>query len=129
MACGRRSRTNAISIEALGQGSYIDRCIHFKSNTFSLHHLYTAVNHRFLQLKVRNTKTQQTTHIFVLFKHGYIISTMIKLICSSQTCRTRTYHSHTFTIASKSTGLNISLAEGSLNNGTFILANRNRSIH
>src|SRR5690606_39472597 len=63
-----------------------------KLHSFLSHYFYPTVNHPFFQLEIRNPVAQQAADFVVLFKEGYFMTCLVKLVSSRKTCRTRAYY-------------------------------------
>ena len=91
-------------------------------NAFLLHYADAAVDDFLVQLEVGDAITQESAGGFVLLEDSHLVAHIVEGIRSSKTCRTTTDDSHTMSVALGVLNGHISFQEGSLGNGTFILA-------
>ena len=129
IACLRRTRTNTVCIKSFGKVCHVDIGINLESDSFCFHHCHTAVDYRLAELKIRNTKPQQASHVFQFFEHRHRISSAVQLIGSRQSCRSGTDDSHRLPVSFILTRLYIPFTKSSFNDSGFIFTNGYRCIH
>ena len=118
-------------------GSYYDSIILFRQlryhlstlNSFAIaerdtlffHQGYSAVYHGLVELEVWDAIAQQTSCCLVFLYHRHLISHQVQLICSCQTSRPGSHHSHALTVSLRVAHGDIPLTECSFNYCALIL--------
>ena len=100
-----------------------DIIIVFERYAFSFEQTQPAVYDGLVQLEVWDAIAQQATCRLVLLEDGHLIAHQVQGVGGSQACRTGTDDSHLSAISHDvCVRLNISFAEGGLDDGTLVLA-------
>ena len=117
----RSTRRYHVGIKALWQLGDIYLLIVFELDAFLFEKTEAAVDDTLVELEVWNTIAQQTTGILTCLKDCYLISLVVQLIGSYQSCRTGTDDSHSLAITLWNLNMHIILRESVLHNGALIL--------
>ena len=117
-----RSRGYHVCVEAFGQLGHVDVLIIFKGYSLLHQHVYAAVYHGLVELKVRYAVAQQSAGILVLVEHRNHIALQVKAVGSHQSGRSGSYHGHLLAVALRMMYAHIVLLEGVFGYGSLILA-------
>ncbi|CDA67129.1 putative uncharacterized protein [Segatella copri CAG:164] len=110
-----------VGIEAFRQLGNVNMLVVSEFNTLLFEKTETAVDDALVELEVWNTITQQTTGILTSLENCYLISHVVQLVGSYQSCRTGTDDSHRLAITLRNLNMYIILREGVLHDSTLIL--------
>ena len=93
-----------------------------KLDAFLLHQMNAAVDDGLVEFEIRYTIAEQATSRLVLLEDSNRITHSVEGIGCSKSGRTRSNNGHLLAIPYRCYRLDISLAEGCLNDGTLVLA-------
>ena len=106
---------------SLGEVGEVDVGVDLKADALGLHHADAPVDDGLVELEVGDAEAQQSSDVFQPLEDGDLIAAAVELVGSRQSGRSRTDDRHPLPVPSVGAGLHVAFAEGSFDDGGFVL--------